>query len=228
MRVETSRSRSTSQRTGTGVTSTSRGEPRRGRTLTAKGERRRTEILEASAELFDRLGYHHATIALIADEIGTTKANVYHYFRAKHDILFAIHQAWIDDLILRFDEHTAHQPEVADQLRAVIHDVLGVVASRRSQVRVFFEYVRELPEPLRRQAHIRRDEYTDRVEGVLARGMDEGVLRTAPLRVTTLGLFGLANWTYQWFRPDGPHSADEVADQLFDLFWRGAQAEGTA
>lgn len=195
------------------------------RRFTTKGERRRNEILDAAADLFDRLGYHQATIALIADEIGTTKANVYHYFRAKHDILFAIHEAWIDDLIRHFDEKVAQQESVEEQVRTVVHDVLRIVAERRSQVRVYFEYLRELPDELRHSAETRRDEYTTRVEGVLARGMDNGVVRTMPLRVTTFGLFGIVNWTYQWYRPEGPQDPDQIADQIFEIFWRGVAAE---
>jgi AcrR family transcriptional regulator len=203
------------------VTTTPTSESSDERKLTMKGERRRNEILEAAADLFDRHGYHQATIALIADEIGSTKANVYHYFRAKHDILFAIHQAWIEDLIQRFDDDAATRSTVADQVRAVVHDVVRVVAERRSQVRVYFEYLRELPGPLRAEAEVLRDAYTARVEGALARGMETGEVREMPLRVTTFGLFGIMNWTYQWYRPGGGQTPDQVADQLFDMYWRG-------
>jgi AcrR family transcriptional regulator len=195
------------------------------RKLTSKGERRRHEILNAAAELFDRLGYHQATIALIAEEIGSTKANVYHYFRAKHDILFAIHEGWIEDLIQRFDDVVVNQDSVEEQVRTVVRDVLSVIAERPSQVRVYFEYLRELPDELRRLAEERRDEYTARVEGLLARGMEDGVVRTMPLRVTTFGLFGIVNWTYQWYRPEGPQDPDELAEQIFEMFWRGVASE---
>ncbi|GAA5122412.1 TetR/AcrR family transcriptional regulator [Alloalcanivorax gelatiniphagus] len=196
-----------------------------GRKLTRKGEQRRNEILEASAELFDRCGYHQATIALIAEEIGTTKANVYHYFKAKHDILFASHEAWIEDLISRFDEDIAPLENAEEQVRMVIQHVVDIVAERRSQVRVYFEYLRELPDDLRRLADQRRDEYTERVEGILARGMANGDVRDMPLRVTTFGLFGIVNWTYQWYRPGGAQTPEQVADQIFEMFWRGIAAE---
>jgi hypothetical protein len=29
------------------------------------------------------------------------------------------------------------------------------------------------------------------------------------------------NWLYQWFRPDGPFSADEVADRFADMIIAG-------
>lgn len=189
--------------------------------LTLKGARRRSEILEASAVLFDRLGYHSATIAMIAQEIGSTKANVYHYFRAKHDILFAIHDAWIDELLGLFDVNVETSPDVESMIRQVFHDLLFVIHSRTSQVRVYFEFLRELPEPLRAQAVVKRDAYQARVENVVRRGMSEGVIREQPLRIATLGLFGMANWSYQWYRPEGPQTHEQVAEQLFDAYWHG-------
>jgi hypothetical protein len=34
-------------------------------------------------------------------------------------------------------------------------------------------------------------------------------------------LLGVLNWTVTWFRADGPMSAEDIADQLADLFLMG-------
>src|SRR5438105_8899748 len=58
-----------------------RGNPR------LEGVDRKEGILRASAEVFRRRGYNHATIDEIASELFLTKAGVYHYFASKQEIL---------------------------------------------------------------------------------------------------------------------------------------------
>src|ERR1700730_11388366 len=61
-----------------------------------KGLDRRESILQASAQIFQRRGYHHTTIEEVAAELFLTKAGVYHYFASKQQILEAICTRAID------------------------------------------------------------------------------------------------------------------------------------
>lgn len=200
-----------------------RPEPERA-ALTPKGERRRQAILDRSAVLFDELGYHRASLAQIAAAAKMTKANVYHYFPAKHDILFAIHDEWIDDLVANFRRSASAYPDPVELLHSVMRDLLFLMHTRRSHVRVYFEYLRELPPDLQARARAKRDEYEALVEGTVANGVERGeFIRTSP-RVATFGLFGMCNWAYQWYRPGGPLTHQQVADELFRIYMGGLAA----
>jgi hypothetical protein len=37
----------------------------------------------------------------------------------------------------------------------------------------------------------------------------------------TMMLFGMINWTYTWYRPDGPIEPEQLADLAADLFLNG-------
>ena len=41
------------------------------------------------------------------------------------------------------------------------------------------------------------------------------------VEITALGILGMCNWTYQWFRPGGPSDAAGIASQLFTTLLRG-------
>ncbi|MBU1251372.1 MAG: TetR/AcrR family transcriptional regulator [Actinobacteria bacterium] len=197
-------------------------EPERQPVLTANGELKRAQIIEAAARLFNELGYHRTSTAAIAEDVSTAKATVYHYFRAKHDILYEIHQTWIDELIDRFEERQETTSDVRALLRGVFEDILSLMDSKPGHVRVFFEFFRELPPDLRAKAKESRDRYESLVEATIARGVAEGVLKSIDVRTQTFALFGICNWTYQWFRRDGLYSDQEIATMLCEIFMDGA------
>ncbi len=192
-------------------------------TLTTGGELRRAEILEAAAALFDDQGFHRTSTAAIADRVGTAKATVYHYFKAKHDLLYAIHDEWIDDLLDHFEQRQAETDDSVELLHAVFRDLLSLIHSKPGHVRVFFEYFRELPPDLLAEARVKRDRYEKLVEDTVLRGMQEGTITWQDPRTATFALFGMCNWAYQWYRPGGRLQHAEVADQMFTIFLSGVQ-----
>jgi hypothetical protein len=56
-------------------------------------------------------------------------------------------------------------------------------------------------------------------------GLWDGIVRELPgaadPRFARLLVLSAANWTYTWYRPDGPLSPDEVADRFTDLLLAG-------
>lgn len=190
--------------------------------LTLTGELRRAEILDAAAELFEESGFHGTSTAAIAARVGTAKATVYHYFRAKHDILFAIHDDWIEHLIATFRRREAENDDPLELLHAVFRDLLALIDAKPGHVRVFFECFRELPPDLLADARTKRDLYERLVEETLLRGMRDGAVTWQDPRTAAFGLFGMCNWAYQWYRPGGRLHHAQIADQLFAIFRDGA------
>ena len=173
--------------------------------------------------LFDRAGYHEVNLRQIAEASGISKAPVYHYFERKDELLMRIHEEFID-LLLAAEAGRDPLPP-AEHLRALMADVLGLMATHRGHVRVFFEHVRELSEADQATIRERRDRYQALVEGVVARGMATGAFRAGDPRLVTLAVFGMCNWAYQWYRPDGDRSTREIADSFYDLVINGLRRD---
>lgn len=192
---------------------------------TPQQERERHEILDAAALLFDEVGYHHASIAQLAEKAGTTKASVYDFFDAKHDILFAIHKEWIEDLLARSRHSMSTTSDTYELVRQFARDILTIIHERQSQVRIYFEYVNEMPPDLQAKTRAMRDVYEKLVEDVIRAGMAAGELREQSARVATLGFFGMCNWAHRWYRPGGAITHEQIADQLSEIFLRGLQPQ---
>lgn len=113
-------------------------------------ERRRREVVAQAAELFDRAGYHTTNVAALAEAAGLRKATLYHYFAGKDEILFLIHEEFIDLLLAKELRRRSLPP--ADALLEVMVDVLELMRTHRGHVRVFFEHHRELSPGRRRRS----------------------------------------------------------------------------
>jgi TetR/AcrR family transcriptional regulator, cholesterol catabolism regulator len=55
-------------------------------------------------------------------------------------------------------------------------------------------------------------------------GVAAGTFRPTASRLSALAVFGMCNWAYQWYRPDGDLRPREIAYQFWDLFLRGVRA----
>ena len=61
----------------------------------------REMILEASAQIIRKKGYHAASMQDIADAVNLQKASLYHHFSSKQEILLALLDQALDLLIER-------------------------------------------------------------------------------------------------------------------------------
>jgi AcrR family transcriptional regulator len=181
---------------------------------------RRSAIIEAAADLFERRGYHQSSMADIAAAVGIAKPTVYYYFASKDEILFAIHSEFISLILKKHQLRLQTETRVDVLLSQIMADVVGLMETHRGHVRVFFEHHRELPDKHRALIIRERDTYEQIVIDLIERGQREGVLRPVNTRIATLGLFGMVNWSYQWYRQGGL-GTDEIARILWDLLFTG-------
>lgn len=173
---------------------------------------RRDQIVRHAAALFDRHGYHQTTMIDVANDVGIKKPTLYHYVASKEEILFLIHEEFVDLLIAAQQARAALTDSPDELLLGTMVDILRLMETHHSYVRVFFEHHRELPPGALRDAiTAKRDTYFDDVREMIARGAEAGVFIVPDPRLAALAMFGMCNWAYTWYRPDGPHRPDDIA-----------------
>jgi AcrR family transcriptional regulator len=189
--------------------------------LSARGERRRHAVLRHAAELFDARGYHRTQMSEIAAASGIRKTTLYHYFRSKDEILYSIHDEFIELLIASQEDEARTRLAPADQLLGVIADILKLMETHRGYVRVFFEHWRDLPPDARASIKGRRDHYERLVLEILRNGVSDGSFRDLDSRLAAMAIFGSCNWAYQWYDPNGPLQVDDIARAFYDQILNG-------
>jgi TetR/AcrR family transcriptional regulator, cholesterol catabolism regulator len=192
------------------------------KTTTAAHDDKRLQIIERCAALFDAGGYHRATMQMLADEVGLGKPTLYHYFRSKTEILFAIHQLQIAALIDGLDSVQRRGLSPEDLLQYAARDILQQIANHPGYVRAFFEHYGELDGPKRAEIRARRREYFEKICGIIKAGMTSGAFRKSDVELAAYGFLGICSWAYQWYRAMTDRlSPQKAAESLCTMFLQG-------
>lgn len=182
-------------------------------------------IVDRAAVLFDERGYHRVSMEDIAAAVGIRKPTLYHYVRSKDQILALIHHEFMSLVISRAEARQPLAMLPAQRLLEFMADILELMHTHRGHVRVFFEHHRELPPAEQEAVREVRDRYERMVEDVIREGIARGDFRPTPSRLTTLALFGMCNWAYQWYRREGELRTREIAYTFWDVLMRGLEPD---
>ncbi|MEO8701044.1 MAG: helix-turn-helix domain-containing protein [Kofleriaceae bacterium] len=90
-----------------------------------KGERTRKKLVEATAALLRRQGYHATGLSAIVEESGAPRGSLYHYFPGgKDELAIAALEAASAEWRVRIDKAVEH----ASDLGAAIHAIVTLLA----------------------------------------------------------------------------------------------------
>jgi TetR/AcrR family transcriptional regulator, cholesterol catabolism regulator len=192
-------------------------EPRR----SLKWQARRQAIIDTSARVFARRGYHATGITELCRANDLGKGAFYHYIGSKEELLAAIHDRVMDEVMLGADRVVRAGGSPSAQLTMLGDELLDVIARYPDHVWVFLHEFPALTDERAEQFRGRRREYERRVETILQAGIDSGEFRDINPRLTALAWLGMHNYTYLWLKAGGPLSARDVAKRFADIFIRG-------
>ncbi|GAB7006364.1 TetR/AcrR family transcriptional regulator [Nocardioides sp. AN3] len=184
-------------------------------------EDRKRDIVLAAARLFHRTGFHNTSMRDIAEEAGLAKGSIYHYFKRKDEILYFVLEEWVAMLSDRHDARVDEGANPSELIEGVISDIFELMAEHRGHVAAFFESYRDLADQDRSVVRDHRLIYRAKIEEAFRRGIKSGEFKEVDVKLATLALFGMCNWAYRWYTPDGPYSAKHVASQFWLLFRDG-------
>jgi AcrR family transcriptional regulator len=192
--------------------------------ITEQGAQKRRLLVATAAALFNEVGYHNASVEDVAAACGIRKPTVYHYFASKEEILYWIHDEFITLLINRQLDRESLNLAPSQALLEIMGEILDLIHTHNSYVRVFFEHYRELDDVHRAAIKEKRDSYEASIHAVIQAGIDDGEFRPVGVKTVTLAMAGMCNWTYQWYEPDGPMTSREIARQFWEILMRGIRA----
>lgn len=185
------------------------------RATTAAHDEKRLEIIEHCAHLFDKVGYHRASMQMLADEVGLGKPTLYHYFASKTDLLFEMHQLHIDALIKGLNGETEASGDPEELLVRACAQTLKEIAEHPGYVRAFMDHYAELEGPQRTEIRNRRQAYFDRITKIITDGIAVGKFSDCDPELATLAFLGMCNWAYKWYpRRASQTPPEEMAKSL--------------
>ena len=189
----------------------------------------RREILRTAARLFQQQGYDATSMNDVAAALKLSKGGLYHHFQSKDEILFyimshamEITEERVINVVRRIDGASVAGTE--ERLRTLIRLHIQVMLSPEDrEITVMLHENHPLPLTLRRKINGRKKDYLQFVEHLIAdvQRKHNSQSQVTP-RAAALALVGMINWIYQWYKPGGPLSGEEIARQYSEIFFHGA------
>jgi AcrR family transcriptional regulator len=187
----------------------------------ANWQARRQVIIDTSAPVFAQNGYHATGIMQLCAANDLGKGALYHYIGSKEELLAAIHDRVMDEVMLGAERVAVAGGSPPQQLAMLGHELLDVIHRYPDHVWVFLHEFPALTGERAAQFRERRRDYERRVEAVLQAGVDSGEFRELEPKLTAMAWLGMHNYTYLWLKAGGRLSARDVAKPFAEIFMRG-------
>ncbi|MFT2017216.1 TetR/AcrR family transcriptional regulator [Streptomyces sp. 796.1] len=178
-------------------------------------------LLAAATRLFAERGYDRTSVQEIVAAAGVTKGALYHYFGSKDDLLHEVYGRVLRLQQERLDAFADADAPVERRLRDAAADVVVTTIENLDDTKIFFRSMHQLSPEKQQQVRAERRRYHERFRALVEEGQRAGVFHEAtPADLVVDYHFGSVHHLGTWYRPDGPLTAQQVADHLADLLLR--------
>ncbi len=189
----------------------------------------RQQIIDTARRLFRTQGYNGTTLNQVAAELGVTRAALYHWLPSKQSVLCEIHEAVMDDLQASFERIVAQDGSELARIEQALHNHVVTVATNLDAITVFFQDEASLPPELARRIAAKKRHYDQVLEQLVSHAQKNGTIRSdLDAKIVVNSLMGMCNWLYQWYKPEGPASPDEVARHVVAIAIDGLTIKASA
>ena len=179
-------------------------------------------VFEVAAEVFHRKGYDNTSMSDVANAAGLTKAGLYHHVSSKESLLFTVLDSGLD-----LTESYVMKPlnEITDpleRLKAMIDRHLRLVLEERNlEVTGLLHECRTLSTSDRTRINRRKKEYVRMTTKLVADLVKELHVKDVDPKLAAFALLGMLNWTYQWYKPSGSNSREDIVETFQHIFLQG-------
>lgn len=183
-------------------------------------------ILRTAARIFAEKSYHSTSMRDISRATEVSLAGLYHYCKSKEELLFLIQDNCFGRVLERLEERLAEVTEPVQKLRIFIDNHLAFFAANMAEMKVLSHEADSLAGDLHLHVSGKKQKYTK-----LAREILEELQKQQPrerrvdITAATYALFGMMNWIYNWYDPQGKLKVAELVENISRLFLHGFIAD---
>lgn len=182
---------------------------------------KRDEVLAAAEKLFSERGYEATSVRDIAEALNLRPGSLYSHIEAKEELLWEILQASADRFFAAVEPIAASKLVTLEKLRKAIAAHVKVITDSVASAAVYTTEWRHLADSKRRQFAERRDAYERMFRDMVHDAVREGTFGDMDEKFATLLILSTMNWVYQWYRPNGPMTPEEISRKITELLFNG-------
>jgi AcrR family transcriptional regulator len=197
--------------------------------LGARGEATRARIIAAAAQLFLENGFDATSVNAIARAAKVSVPALYWHFESKTDICFSFLElymgAFAEAVLSEADEGTPDERLrhfVRTYVRASIADQEG--SNAYVKLYTFGQLSTVLDDEHRERLVSLERRVLERLRSILRDGRAAGLFTIGDVKLAAFAIAGACEYTFQWYRHEGPLTVDHVADEYAQMMEALARA----
>ena len=185
-------------------------------------QQQKLAAVRAAATVFARKGYHGASTADIAAEMGIKQGSLYYYFPSKEEALVEVCLYGIQDYVLRMEEIAASDQPFEARLLATVTSHLSSYREKNEALKVHNDERLYLPASKRARLKKLGSHYRELLEGIFVDARDAGVLRRdLDCHFAAQSVIGLCNAWGEWIVREPERDVFEVIRKVTELLLGG-------
>lgn len=177
-----------------------------------KGKGTRAEILDVSLKLFVEKGFNATSMQGIADSAGITKGGLYYYVKNKDDILYSLHERFIQEGLSRLKKVDSMEMETDKKLVSLLKAHLLIIHDFFDDIKIFFREIDQLSTEKYKIVKTKRDKYERIFINTVEAGRLDGIFNIEDSKTFVLYMLGASNFMYQWYDPSGQMNIEDLSE----------------
>lgn len=179
------------------------------------------KLLKTAIDLFAAKGFRGTSIRDIAQAMGMSISNIYHYFGSKEGLMLAILHESSQKLVDRLKAITQLDKEPLERFKLLLETHIRISEARMNEAKIFSLDEEHLsPEGNKINRQIQR-EILNIYIGELKTLKKLGYIQSRNLTVIAFNIFGTINWLLRWYRTDGPMTLEQICREIIAFILYG-------
>ena len=180
-------------------------------------------ILRTAARIFAEKSYHSTSMRDISRETNVSLSGLYHYCKSKEELLFLIQDNCFGRVHQRLQERLLETSDPLEKLRLVVQNHLSFFAANMAEMKVLSHEADSLAGEMHEHVSGKKQQYTKLVRKILSevQHAEPNGGQKVDLTVATYAMFGMMNWIYNWYDPNGKLSVNDLVSNITRVFLSG-------
>ena len=181
----------------------------------------KAQIRSVAQNLFRERGFTATSMRDLADSLDIKAASLYYHVKSKEDILQEICFRIADDFFKAIEQIDFNTKNADELLQEAISTHVKVIIDNLDAAAVFFHEWRHLSQPHLTKFITLRKKYERFFTKILKQGIAAKTFGNIDVKFTVLTIFSTINWVYEYYKPSGKMTPNEISRNLSNMILHG-------
>ncbi len=178
------------------------------------------KIIRSALSLFEEKGFHKVSVREISEKASVSNGGFYHHFKSKDELLYQINASILTHVIENSKKAAMKNNSPIEKLAGMIRVFIHTFDIYHQEVTVMYRDNHYLAPDFFIKIKETRNEYQKYIFNIIQEGINEGEIRkNIPIILSGMAIFGLINWTYQWYEKNRSLSIEDIATIYIDFIF---------